>query len=256
MILYCLLFVHLIYNQYITSVQSLSPVRLFATPWPAARQASLSITSSQSPPKAMSTESVTASNHLILYQYIVKHFISSHKAVWDSLLRTGPPWLWGFTRDLHGIKQWTVLITGLWGESFVESCFWCVIHSFIYLWREESCCPGLWCIHQHGSTVGMSVPTLWSSSFYPMPALPSPLHPLISSSWVTQVIPTGCLFYGSLYVLPCYFTESDISSLRLCLHRCPEDTFINTIFLDSTFVCWEPIFVFLFLTSFTLYNGL
>ena len=47
-------------------VQSLSRVRLFATLWIAARQASLSITNSQSPPKPMSTESVMPSNHLIL----------------------------------------------------------------------------------------------------------------------------------------------------------------------------------------------
>ena len=49
-----------------SSVQSLSHVRLFATPWAAARQASLSITSSQSLPRFTSTESVVASNHLIL----------------------------------------------------------------------------------------------------------------------------------------------------------------------------------------------
>ena len=48
------------------SVQSLSRVRLFATPWMAARKASLTITSSQSSPKFMSIESVMPSNHLIL----------------------------------------------------------------------------------------------------------------------------------------------------------------------------------------------
>ena len=50
----------------ISSVQSLSRVRLFATPWTTARQASLSITNSQSPPKPMSIELVMPSNHLIL----------------------------------------------------------------------------------------------------------------------------------------------------------------------------------------------
>ena len=49
-----------------SSVQSLSHVQLFAIPWTAAHQASLSITNSQSPPKPMSIESVTPSNHLIL----------------------------------------------------------------------------------------------------------------------------------------------------------------------------------------------
>ena len=50
----------------ISSVQSLSRVRLFATPWVTAHQASLSITNSQSLPKFMSIESVMPSNHLIL----------------------------------------------------------------------------------------------------------------------------------------------------------------------------------------------
>ena len=49
-----------------SSVQSLSCVRLFVTPWIAARQASLSITKSWSLLKLMSIESVMPSNHLIL----------------------------------------------------------------------------------------------------------------------------------------------------------------------------------------------
>ena len=49
-----------------SSVQLLSCVRLFATPWIAARQASLSITNSRSLPKPMSMESVISSSHLIL----------------------------------------------------------------------------------------------------------------------------------------------------------------------------------------------
>ena len=48
------------------SVQSLSHVRHFATPWTAAHQASLSTTNSQSLLKPMSIESVMPSNHLIL----------------------------------------------------------------------------------------------------------------------------------------------------------------------------------------------
>ena len=61
-------------DQYVTlcfclkthSVQSLSRVRLFVTPWTAARQASLSITNSRSLLKLMPIESVMPSNHLIL----------------------------------------------------------------------------------------------------------------------------------------------------------------------------------------------
>ena len=49
-----------------SSVHSLSCVRLFATLWPAARQASVSIATSRSLLKLMSIESVMPSNHLIL----------------------------------------------------------------------------------------------------------------------------------------------------------------------------------------------
>ena len=49
-----------------SSVHSLIRVRLFVTPWIAARQASLSITNSQSSPKLMSIKSVMPYSHLIL----------------------------------------------------------------------------------------------------------------------------------------------------------------------------------------------
>ena len=55
----------LLFNM-LSSVQSLSHVRLFATPWIAARQASLSITNSRSSLRLMSIESVMPSSHLIL----------------------------------------------------------------------------------------------------------------------------------------------------------------------------------------------
>ena len=51
---------------YISSVQSLSHVQLFVTPWTAARQTSLFITNPQSLLKLMSIELVMPSNHLIL----------------------------------------------------------------------------------------------------------------------------------------------------------------------------------------------
>ena len=59
-------FCHTLGSACISSIQSLSRVQLFATPWTAARQASLSITNSQSPSKPMSIESVMPSSHLIL----------------------------------------------------------------------------------------------------------------------------------------------------------------------------------------------
>ena len=58
------------WDQFI-SVQSLSCVRLFATPWIAAYQASLSITNSRSSLKLMSIESVIPSSHLILCRLLL-----------------------------------------------------------------------------------------------------------------------------------------------------------------------------------------
>ena len=55
-----------VHKQIFSSVQSLSRVRLFATPWIAAQQASLSITISRSSLRFMSVDSVMPSSHLIL----------------------------------------------------------------------------------------------------------------------------------------------------------------------------------------------
>ena len=60
-----ILFAFLITHHF-SSVQSLSRVRLFATPWIAAHQASLSLTNSWSSPRLAPIESVMASSHLIL----------------------------------------------------------------------------------------------------------------------------------------------------------------------------------------------
>ena len=57
---------HEVYDYPISSTQSLSRVRLFATPWTAAHQASLYITNSRSLLKLMSIELVMPSSHLIL----------------------------------------------------------------------------------------------------------------------------------------------------------------------------------------------
>ena len=67
----------------IAFVQSLT-VRLFATPWIAARQPSLSFTISRSLLKLTSTESVMASNHLTLYLPLLLLWESSHRASGDS----------------------------------------------------------------------------------------------------------------------------------------------------------------------------
>ena len=60
-------------------VQLLSHVRLFATPWTAARQASLPITDSQSLLKLMSIESVMPSNHVILCHLLTLSFVVKNR---------------------------------------------------------------------------------------------------------------------------------------------------------------------------------
>ena len=59
-------FLSKLWKNLFSSVQLLSHVWIFATPWTATRQAYLSITNSRSPPKPMFIESVMPSNHLIL----------------------------------------------------------------------------------------------------------------------------------------------------------------------------------------------
>jgi len=68
-----------------SSVQSISCVQLFVTPWTTARQASLSITNSQSLLKLMFSTSVMPSNHLILCRPLLTPsvFSSSHVWMWE-----------------------------------------------------------------------------------------------------------------------------------------------------------------------------
>ena len=87
----------------LSSVQSLSHARLFATPLTAAHQASLSITNSQSPPKPMSIESVMPSNHLILccpLLFLPSIFPSIRVFSNESALRTRWPNDWSFSFNI------------------------------------------------------------------------------------------------------------------------------------------------------------
>ena len=83
----------------LSSVQPLSPVRLFATPWTAACQASLSIINSRSPPKPMSIELMMPSNHLILCWFLLllpSIFPSIRVFSNESALRIRWPKYWSF----------------------------------------------------------------------------------------------------------------------------------------------------------------
>ena len=83
-----------------SSVQLLCHVWLFATPWTAACQASLSITNSRSPPKPMSIELVMPSNHLILcHPLLLRPSIFPNFRVFsnESALRIRWPKYWSFS---------------------------------------------------------------------------------------------------------------------------------------------------------------
>ena len=86
-----------------SSVQSLSRVRLFATPWNAARQASLSITNSRSLPKPISIELLMPSNHLILCRPLLllpSTFPSIRVFSNESALRIRWPKYWSFSFNI------------------------------------------------------------------------------------------------------------------------------------------------------------
>jgi len=97
-----------------TSVQSLTHVRLFATPWTAACQASLSITNSWSLPKLMSIESVMPSNHLILcHPLLLLPLIFPSIRVFsnESALRIRWPKYWSFSFNISPSNEQPGLIS-------------------------------------------------------------------------------------------------------------------------------------------------
>ena len=97
----------------ISSVQSLTHVQLFATPWPATCQAALSITNSWSLLKLMSIESVMPSNHLILYRPLLLPSIFPGIRVFsnDSVLGIRWPKYWSFGFSISPSNEYSGLIS-------------------------------------------------------------------------------------------------------------------------------------------------
>ena len=94
--------------------QLLSRVRLFATPWTAARQASLSITNSQSLLRLMSIESMMPSNHLILCHPLLlppSTFLSIRVFSNESALCIRWPKYWSFSFSISLSNEYSGLIT-------------------------------------------------------------------------------------------------------------------------------------------------
>ena len=96
------------------SVQSLNHVQLFATPWTAARQASLSITNSQSFLKVMSIESVMPSNpHILCHPLLLPPSISPSIRVFsnESVLHVRWPKYWSFSFSISPSNEYSGLIS-------------------------------------------------------------------------------------------------------------------------------------------------
>ena len=98
----------------LSSVQLLSRVWLFATPWTAAHQASLSITNSQSLFELMSIESVRPSNHLILCCPLLlppSIFPSIRVFSNESALRIRCPKYWSFSFNISPFHEYSGLVS-------------------------------------------------------------------------------------------------------------------------------------------------
>ena len=98
------------------AVQLLSRVWLFATPWNATRQASLSITNSQNLLKLMSIESVMPSNYLILCHPLLllpSIFPSIRVSSNESVLRIRWPKYWSFSFSISPSNEYSGLIDWL-----------------------------------------------------------------------------------------------------------------------------------------------
>ena len=132
-----------------SSVQSLSRVCLFTSPWTAARQASLSITNSQSLLKLMSIESVMPSNHLILCRpLLLPPSIFPRIRVFsnESALRIRWPRCWSFSFNISPSNEYSGLI------SFRTE--------WLYLLTVQGTLKGL--LQHHSSKASV----LWCSAFF------------------------------------------------------------------------------------------
>ena len=110
------LFTQEIFNEpflVLSSVQSLSHVWFFATPWTTAHQASLSITNSWSLLKLMSIELVMPSNHLILYRPPLPPSLFPSIRVFsnESALHIRWPKYWSFSFSISPSNEYSGLIS-------------------------------------------------------------------------------------------------------------------------------------------------
>ena len=141
------------------SVQLLSHVRLFATPWIAAHQASLSITNSRSPPKPKSVESMMPSNHLILCRplLLLPSILPSIRIFSSqSVLHIRWPKYWSFSFNINASNEYSRLISFrmdwldlLAVQGTLKSLLQHHRSRKSILWPQPSLCPTLTSIHDY-----------------------------------------------------------------------------------------------------------
>ena len=116
-----------------SSVQLLSRVCLFATPWTAAHQASLSITNPRSPLRPMSIESVMPSNHVVLCRPLLllpPIFPSIRVFSIESALRIRWPKYWNFSFNISPSSEHPELISFRmdWLATKLYTLKWLILH--------------------------------------------------------------------------------------------------------------------------------
>ena len=162
----------------ISSVQSLSRVQLFATPWTAARQVSLSITNSRSLLKLMYIESVMPSTHFILcHPLLFLHSIFPTIRIFsnESVLRIKWPKYWSFSFNISPSNEYSGLI------------------SFRMDWLDLLAVQGMFkCLLQHHSS---KASILWHSAFFTVQLS----HPYITTGKTTAL--TRWTFVGKVMSL-------------------------------------------------------
>ena len=216
-----------------SSVQSLSRVWLFVTPWTAARQASLSITNSRSPSRSMCSESVMPSSHLILCRpLLLSPSIFSRIRVFsnESAVRIRWPKDWSFSFNSSHSNEHSGLISFRMDQldllavqgtlkSLLQhhspkasilrcSAFFIVQLSHPHMSTGKTIaltrrmfvgkvmCLLLICIHT----------SALSSASHPLPSSPLGHHSAVSwEPCATEQLPTSCLFHTwSVYRCPRY----------------------------------------------------
>ena len=131
-------------SQVIFVVPSLSCVQVFATPWTAARQASMSFTISWSLLKLMSTESVMPSNHLVLCWplLLLPSIFPSIRVLSNELaLHIRCPKYWSFSFSINPFNEYSGLISFRmdWLDLLVVQWFNSHIHSHsMDYWKNHS----------------------------------------------------------------------------------------------------------------------